>query len=888
MNALFEIAGQFPIRQLGWTLVHFVWEGLVIAALFAGLEAALRKRSANARYVAGCCALACLLLAPAITFGLLPRTDSPAQPVPAETAANQGAISTITERANATRATQTVMAIPVRAEFAGLADALQGPLEATLPWLVAFWSLGVALLTARLLFGSLQVMRLKRSGHEPLGGPCLRRFQQLQQALAISRPVRLVQSALVEVPTVIGWLRPMVLLPASTLTGLAPEQLEAILAHELAHIRRHDYLVNVLQKIVETLLFYHPAVWWISRRVRVEREHCCDDTAVNVCGNPLLYARALAALEELRSAPVSLALAANDGPLLGRIRRLLAPTRPALEHRTDGALLIISGTLLVLFLCLRVAAWETPGPSPAPPPNPAPDQAPTTVKTNESLLRPATVRSAATRLAILQKLTHLVLDTAALKDTPLSQVAKDLSAQAKALDPEKKGINILLIDTINHPGDSSPAAEAPGAPPLIGDFKITLDPPLKQATLGQVLDAIVKNNPPLAYRVEDYAVAFFYRDTNPPLLYTRWFRASTNELAAKLHLPATLPMDDPKWTEQLRSYLESQGIPLPPPRQVFYDQRTSKFLVRASLEDLARVELALSPPPTIQVDIKVVEIAARDRQAVNPNLWLDAGMKDDAAAPFKTLAPTNFPGSLPNGLFLSHGRGDGTLVTNQIPATNYAVVSGLLTDAQYQQLTNALATRPGVDVLSTPRVVVKNEQWAKIYVGSVQPVSIGLTAPTNAGAPASAPSQRPEFQPILQQFNTGITIDLTPVVSSNRQSIRLTIAGAVNEFLDYAAPAQGDVLTAVVDGKKITAKKPLPQFRLRQAADVIPVPLGHTAVLGLGPVAVEKNGKDKVPLLGDVPLLGRLFRKESKWTERKDLWFFATPRLVDAAGPPAN
>jgi beta-lactamase regulating signal transducer with metallopeptidase domain len=121
---------------------------------------------------------------------------------------------------------------------------------------------------------------------------------------------------------VIGTLRPVILLPASTLTGLTPQQIEMVLAHELAHIRRHDFLVNLLQAVVETLMFYHPAVWWMSRRVRIERENCCDDMAVAVCGNPIQYARALTRLEELRSASMSIVVAANGGSLIDRIRRI--------------------------------------------------------------------------------------------------------------------------------------------------------------------------------------------------------------------------------------------------------------------------------------------------------------------------------------------------------------------------------------------------------------------------------------------------------------------------------------------------------------------------------------------------------------------------------------
>jgi hypothetical protein len=117
------------------------------------------------------------------------------------------------------------------------------------------------------------------------------------------------------------------------LCGLAPEQVEALLAHELAHVRRHDYLVNVLQGIAESLLFYHPAVWWISNQIRAEREHCCDDLAVRASGDVLVYARALAELESMRPAHFKAALSANDGSLLRRIQRLADPVA---AHRPAG------------------------------------------------------------------------------------------------------------------------------------------------------------------------------------------------------------------------------------------------------------------------------------------------------------------------------------------------------------------------------------------------------------------------------------------------------------------------------------------------------------------------------------------------------------------------
>ena len=162
-------------------------------------------------------------------------------------------------------------------------------------------------------------------------------------------------------PTVIGWLRPVVLLPVSCVTGLSPGQLEAIVAHELAHIRRHDYLVDLLQSAVETLLFYHPAVWWVSRRIREEREHCCDDLAVAACGDRAGYARALATLEELRPASAQLAVAASGAPLLRRIRRLAGQP----ERGPAGVTWPFAGIAIVLVIGI-LAVGESAAIGPAP------------------------------------------------------------------------------------------------------------------------------------------------------------------------------------------------------------------------------------------------------------------------------------------------------------------------------------------------------------------------------------------------------------------------------------------------------------------------------------------------------------------------------------------
>jgi WD40 repeat protein len=170
--------------------------------------------------------------------------------------------------------------------------------------------------------GWLTLRRLKRIGVSPASEAVQALLARVSQRLGLRRTVRVLASSLAQVPLVVGYLRPVILLPVSLLTNIPATQLEAILAHELAYIRRHDFVVNLLQVLVETLFFYHPAVWWLSRRIRVEREHCCDDLVVRVMDNPREYGRALIAVEELRGRSSVLSLGASDGSLLERIRRI--------------------------------------------------------------------------------------------------------------------------------------------------------------------------------------------------------------------------------------------------------------------------------------------------------------------------------------------------------------------------------------------------------------------------------------------------------------------------------------------------------------------------------------------------------------------------------------
>jgi beta-lactamase regulating signal transducer with metallopeptidase domain len=324
MSAIDTLLARPATEAIGWALLHFIWQGALVGLVAAAALAALRKSAADVRYVVAAIAMSLMVTMPVVTAVQSWRSAS--APRTMETVGAGAPVDVPIDRAARTSAAPA----PARSRpVAGPPATSLGTtrLQLWLPAFVLAWCCGVALLTLRLLSGWVWVRRLTTRGIRPASASVATMVGRLSKRLHIRRTITLLESAIVDVPTVIGWLKPVVLLPASALAGLTPEQLEAILAHELAHIRRHDYAVNLLQTLVETLLFYHPAVWWLSRRIRAERENCCDDLAVSLCGDPYTYARALADLEELRGARGRLVLAASGGSLLQRVRRLLgAPT----------------------------------------------------------------------------------------------------------------------------------------------------------------------------------------------------------------------------------------------------------------------------------------------------------------------------------------------------------------------------------------------------------------------------------------------------------------------------------------------------------------------------------------------------------------------------------
>ncbi len=314
---------QDPLAE---SLLHFIWQGTLIACLVGGLFHLLRARSPELRYGTGLIGLLAMALAPVVTFYFL-MPNSPANLFSGEA----GFLAT-------QPAEKTALAAPAIHVFAPASTPKtvepKEP-ESYYAWIIAGWSIGVLLFGARLLCGCVGLYRWSWP-RAAIPQEISDMVQRLTDALAMRVP-RVFLSPRVPEALALGILRPMILIPAAWLTELSPPMLEAVLAHELAHLRRYDLWFNLLQRLVETLLFYHPAVWWLSARLRQERELCCDALAVSVTADHLTYARTLEqvarlAVTETRSG-WAVTIGGNRMNLLNRVQRVLGIAPVPKSHR---------------------------------------------------------------------------------------------------------------------------------------------------------------------------------------------------------------------------------------------------------------------------------------------------------------------------------------------------------------------------------------------------------------------------------------------------------------------------------------------------------------------------------------------------------------------------
>ncbi|WP_439555128.1 M56 family metallopeptidase [Dyadobacter sp.] len=335
MNAISTFFSSPIVPAFGWTLVHSVWQGTALLLIALATFFAFRNKSANARYLSGISFLLLQVIASVATFAYYYRQFAASASIK-----TSAAVSAPSSGLNAAGPSAYQLPFSLKVQLW---------LSTHLHELVICWLIGAGFLLIRFLGGWLFTERLRIGSVIVSDREWRARLGVILARMNISKSVEFKETARILTPMVIGTLSPVILIPIGFLTGFSTSQVEAILAHELAHIKRNDYLVNMLQSFVEVVFFFHPAIWWLSDRVRAEREHCCDDIALSVCGDKMSLAHALVKVAEWQSAPrLAMAFASKKPLLLNRVQRVLG-----ISPKKSGGL----GTLpLILFAISLVVA----------------------------------------------------------------------------------------------------------------------------------------------------------------------------------------------------------------------------------------------------------------------------------------------------------------------------------------------------------------------------------------------------------------------------------------------------------------------------------------------------------------------------------------------------
>lgn len=354
------------VENLGWTLLHSIWQIALVAFVLFVLLKIFRAFSANVRYIIAVFALGLACVLSVVTFVQLTVNSSSGH------LQNKNVNFDYTQKINREypsaenfsaigKNDKQIVELPNEKPFISienLQNFFSENLSAVLPVLVGLWFLGVMFFALRLIGGAWQIHTYKTREVSVPNNEWLEKFAALCEKLEITQTVKFLQSNLIETPVVVGWLKPIILVPASVFLQISPQQLETIIAHELIHIRRYDALVNLAQSFIEILFFYHPCAWWISSVIRTEREFAADEAVLEILENSqIIYAGALANLEEIRqtakiTAPPVL-VAANGGHLMQRITKILQKNterkRVNSAWSATLALALLSVVLLTVF-----------------------------------------------------------------------------------------------------------------------------------------------------------------------------------------------------------------------------------------------------------------------------------------------------------------------------------------------------------------------------------------------------------------------------------------------------------------------------------------------------------------------------------------------------------
>ena len=519
------------------------------------------------------------------------------------------------------------------------------------------------------------------------------------------------------------------------------------------------------------------------------------------------------------------------------------------------------------------------------------------------------------RQAILRKFNSIRLDRVSFDGLPLSEVVRRLTEETRKRDPEELGVNFTIrpVEPVKVPSEASlePLTGLPKPAQLDpSSIAITTKPPLTNARLADVLDAIVEGaSQPIKYYIETNGVEFAARTgKETPPLYVRSVKVDPNTLLDNLHVARSSVGTnnlDQIVSVALRDYLTSAGVDLDPKRNpgkvLFYEDRQGRLVVRAYMQDMNIIEQKLAvlntAPPQINIKCKFVEVPQDDTKTLGFDWFLGNVLTNNTAiggqartAPFNVNSPA---AANPLGAFPGNSSGPTTFAPNSTnplatsglrnSSTSPPTVTGILTDSQFRAVMKALQQRSGAELIAQPEVTTTSGRQAQMKATDVKIVvtRISKQALTSPGITATNGDESLLY--VTEKMELGPVLDVIPSVLGDGYTIALMLIPTLNEFLGYEEDRTNRV-AVYVNGEKKWVTPSLPKFRVFQMNTSVRVRDGQTVVLG-GLLSETVNPlKDQVPMLGDLPLVGRFFRSESKNAQKRNLLVFITPTIIDSAG----
>jgi len=757
-------------------------------------------------------------------------------------------------------------------------------------WLALIWLMGAGLMLIRTVVKVAGAGHLRRSCR-PLNDPRIETLlAEARQAVGLARQVRVGVTNRLTSPAVVGVFVPMLVLPLSLLSTLTPEQIRFVLLHELAHIRRGDYLANLFQFFAESLLFFNPAVWWISHQMRREREACCDALATALSGAPADYARTLVHVAEnvLQQTPAVAPAFGNQrdsSSLLERIHRLLVPGyRPSLRLTwramlaglTLGSALLILSAVGTRTTVAAILSSEKPATTVSQVTNQMSLQTP--VQTNGISSNLLELRELSTNLDFsyvtgttnAESLSNLVNDRILGKPDKTTtystyfisgkldgRAAYAFRAAAQRLSGRvstnrfniKDKLEVIHLDHVSY--DSIPLSEIlldlyknskQFDPDKIGinfiaddavtNTSIMIHPDMNDVSLKEVLEAIVKGSAkPIRYSIQDYAVVF-QPETTALALEMRIFKIKPDIFFPNLRKQTGLFVTNSveRETVALLKLFADAGVEFQPPKSLVLNPKGA-VLVQATPDDLATVESIIG-----KLNYSLPQVSIRSRFIELPESLAQSLMKEFSPA------------------------------TNHIDLGSFSLV---LTPTQVKYLLDRCNQDPGVNILGMPDVVTISGRQAEVQVVDVMTIVKGLKPEA-----LTLPGVTNQVFYLTETLRLGPTLNLIPRVGADERTIQLSAVPSVTEFLGYDGPTNS--VPVYLKGKKRVAATipiPRPHFRTREMAVSVTMTDNQTLLLGGAPWVESVTSTN-----------GIVETKIAENTTRKQLFVLVTPVLIDPVG----